>query len=277
VSATREESGGAGVRTVAVTGSASGIGAATRERLVADGHRVIGIDLRDADVTVDLGTVDGRRGAIAEVESRCGGAIDGLVTCAGIGGFPGRPASLLASVNYFGTVELMAGLRPLLAAGRNPAAVAISSNSVTCQPNVPLALVDTLLGGDEPAARLLADEVGPINTYPATKIAIARWVRHEGPGPEWAGAGITLNAVAPGFTETALTAEGRADPTIGPLLEQFPIPVGRPGRPEEIAALIAFLLGPDARFICGSLIFVDGGTDALLRPDDIPPPWILPS
>ena len=49
--------------------------------------------------------------------------------------------------------------------------------------------------------------------------------------------------------------------------------VGRRGRPEEIAALIEFLLGPDARFFCGSVVFCDGGTDAMTRADDIPPPW----
>ena len=39
------------------------------------------------------------------------------------------------------------------------------------------------------------------------------------------------------------------------------------------SALIEFLLGPDARFFCGSLVFCDGGTDAMIRADDIPPPW----
>ena len=40
-----------------------------------------------------------------------------------------------------------------------------------------------------------------------------------------------------------------------------------------LAAFVAFLLGPDARFFCGSVLFVDGGTDAQLRPDDHPQPW----
>ena len=109
--------------------------------------------------------------------------------------------------------------------------------------------------------------------YPATKVAVARWVRRHAPTPAWAGAGIRLNAVAPGLTATPLVAETRADPVLGPLIEQFPIPVGRPGRAEEIAAFIAFLLGPDARFFCGSVVWVDGGSDALLRPDDWPAPW----
>ncbi|MCB1041011.1 MAG: SDR family oxidoreductase, partial [Acidimicrobiales bacterium] len=88
--------------------------------------------------------------------------------------------------------------------------------------------------------------------------------------PAWAGSGITLNAVAPGGVETPLVQARREDPVTGGAVDDFPIPVGRTGRPDELAALVQFLLGPDARFICGSLIFADGGTDALLRADAQP-------
>jgi NAD(P)-dependent dehydrogenase (short-subunit alcohol dehydrogenase family) len=149
----------------------------------------------------------------------------------------------------------------------------VSSNSVTTSPGIPLDVVALCLAGDEPAARSAADAAGGMGgTYQASKLAIARWVRHRAVTTEWIGAGIRLNAVAPGMIDTPLVAEGRADPTLGPLLDLFPIPIGRPGRPEEIAALIAFLLGPDATFFCGSVVFADGGTDALLRPDDWPAP-----
>jgi NAD(P)-dependent dehydrogenase (short-subunit alcohol dehydrogenase family) len=258
---------------VAITGAGSGIGAATAARLAARGHEVLGIDLRGVDVDADLGSVDGRRRAIDLVTEWCDGALDGLVTCAGLAGLPDRPASLLVSVNYFGTVELLAGLRGALAGGTEPAAVAISSNSTTTQPGIALALVDACLAGDEPAACALAGVGESLSTYPVTKLALARWVRRHAPTPEWAGANIRLNAVAPGATETALLQEGLDDPFVGPLIEAFEVPIGRRGRPEEIAALIEFLLGPDARFFCGSVLFCDGGTDAATRADDIPPPW----
>ena len=263
-------------RTIVVTGSASGMGAATATRLVAAGHRVIGVDLRHATVVADLGTVDGRAEAVAQIAELAGGtdgAIDGVVTWAGLAGLTDRPGSLLAAVNYFGTVAVLEGLRPLLARGERPAAVAISSNSTLIQPGVPVAVVEACLSGDEEAARAAADEAGSLATYPATKTALARWVRRQAPGAGWAGAGITLNVVAPGAVETPLLQETREDPTVGGFIDTFPIPVGRKGTADELAAFVEFLLGPDARFFCGSFLVVDGGTDAHLRPDDTPANW----
>jgi len=260
-------------RTTVVTGAASGIGAAVVARLETAGERAIGIDLRDAEVIADLATSEGRVEAIEEVMARTDGALDGLVTCAGLAGLTDVAGSLLVSVNYFGTVSLLEGLRPLLARGQRPAAVVLSSNSTTVQPGVPMELVDRCLAGDEDGARAAADDASALMAYPASKVAVARWARRHAPTSDWIGHGITLNAVAPGAVETPMLQATRDDPTIGEFVEAFPVPVGRKGRPEEIAAVIGFLLGADARFFCGSLVFVDGGTDAHLRPDDVPQPW----
>ena len=257
-------------RTYAVTGSASGIGAAIRERLVADGHRVIGVDRVDADVVADLSTADGRADAIAGVADACGGELAGLVTCAGLAGLPNRPGSLLVSVNYFGTVEMIGGLRDQLTAGAG-SVVAISSNSTTCQPGYSLDLVDACLAGDEAAAGVIANQADSVMTYPATKTAIARWIRRNSTAAEWIGAGVRLNALVPGLVETPLAAEQRNDPTIGPLVAMFPLPMGRGGTPPEIADAAAFLL--NNQFCVGTLLLVDGGTESLLRPDAWPTPW----
>ena len=56
-----------------VTGAAGGIGSALRERLEGDGHTVIGVDVRDAEVIADLATVDGRAAMVAAVTEACGG------------------------------------------------------------------------------------------------------------------------------------------------------------------------------------------------------------
>jgi NAD(P)-dependent dehydrogenase (short-subunit alcohol dehydrogenase family) len=259
-------------QTVVVTGSASGMGAATRARLEQAGQRVIGIDLHDAEVVADLGTPAGRVSAIAAVADLTGGTIDGLVTWAGLTGLTTVTGSALVSVNYFGTVALLTGLRPMLARAVQPAAVAISSNSTTCMPGVPIDVAELCLAGDEAGARTAADAAGGIRSYPASKLAVARWVRRNAPTAAWAGAGITLNALAPGAVETPMLEATRNDPVIGQFVDTFPVPAGRTGQPAELAEFAAFLLGPHARFCCGSVIFVDGGTDALLRADDAPLP-----
>jgi len=73
--------------------------------------------------------------------------------------------------------------------------------------------------------------------------------------------------------DTPMVAAMRAEPETAPLLDMLPIPLGRPGRPEEIAALVEFLLDGESSFFCGSVVFCDGGSDALLRTRDWPAAW----
>ena len=72
------------VSTIVMTGSAGGMGRAIRHRLEATGHRIIGVDLRDAEVTADLSTGPGREAMVAEVAAQCDGTLDGLIVAAGI-------------------------------------------------------------------------------------------------------------------------------------------------------------------------------------------------
>ncbi len=254
------------MRTVCVTGSASGIGAATRARLERDGQRVIGVDLRDAEVIADLSTPAGRDAMVAAVTDQCGGVLDGLVAAAGIMG----DTPLVVAINYFGAVATLEGLRPLLARGTDASAVAISSNSTTTTPGLTTALVDAILAGDETAALDAVGKAPGVFAYPASKLALARFVRRHAPTPEWIGAGVRLNAIAPGVIETPMT-QGDLE-FIFSIPDVFPVPIGRPGRPQEIASLLAYLLSSDAGFFCGSVVFADGGTDAIVRPDAYPTP-----
>ena len=161
--------------TICITGSASGIGAATRRLLEAAGHTVVGVDLREAEVVADLSTPEGRAAMVAGVGEASGGSLDGLVAAAGVnaGGPP-----LVVSVNYFGAGATLDGLRPLLARGTDAAAVAVSSNSSTTMQGVDAGVVEACLRGDEPAARAAA---GEIVDYPSSKLALARWVRRQAP------------------------------------------------------------------------------------------------
>jgi NAD(P)-dependent dehydrogenase (short-subunit alcohol dehydrogenase family) len=258
------------LRTYVVTGAESGIGAATAALLRERGHRVIGVDRAPSDISVDLGTVSGREDAARQVEGLAPEGIAGFVTCAGIGGFTGTDSALLVSVNYFGAVELAEALRPLLAraaARGDPASVVlVSSNSVTCQPGWAGLVARACLGGDEQKARAAASGVDAVHAYPATKAALAWWARREGVRPRWVGAGVRVNAVAPGMVSTAMTEQLRADPQLGVFADAYPSALGRPARPEEIASAIAFLLSEEAAVFVGATLFADGGTDAMMHP-----------
>ena len=251
--------------TVAITGSASGIGAATRVRLEDAGNTVIGVDLHDAEIIADLATPSGRTLAIGAVLDACGGQLDGLVVAAGVGPHvESRP--LIVSLNYFGAQALLSGLRGALVAAEAAAAVAISSNSAVL-PGSETPLVGACLAGDEDPARQFADTLDSHRIYAGSKLALTRWVRRNAPSADWAGAGVRLNAVAPGAVLTPLLQGGLDHPVFGPAIKSFPIPTGGFGDPDQIAAAVHFLLTDDAAFCCGTVLFVDGGTDAMLRPD----------
>ena len=85
--------------------------------------------------------------------------------------------------------------------------------------------------------------------------------------PDFGAAGIRLNAIAPGPTKTPLLAEIKEDAVRTAGLEGLPNPLGRYATAEEIAASIAFLLGPDASYVHGGVLYADGGIDAALAPD----------
>jgi NAD(P)-dependent dehydrogenase (short-subunit alcohol dehydrogenase family) len=130
-------------------------------------------------------------------------------------------------------------------------------------------LVQAMLSLDEAASLALAATSDGHECYAGSKQAIARWMRLQ--APEYAKRGIAFNAIAPGYIETPMTAAVADDPTYGDAIKQFvaSIPIGRPGQPEDIANLIAFLLSPEAAFIAGSLIYCDGAHDAMMRPEGL--------
>lgn len=249
--------------TAVISGSASGIGACVKTRLLAQGHKVIGIDLKNADINADLSTPTGRKAAIDGALKMSGGKIDRLVLAAGLGGHL-ENGKLVAKVNYFGCVALLDGLKDALSAVKGRAVV-ISSNSAQMRtdPNTPFVLA--MLEGDEDKAMTLIGDAHGALTYGTSKHAVARAVRRR--AAEWGKAGITLNAIAPGMTETPMFRGAADHPVIGKSVEGIPIPKTRVASPDEIAGVIEFMLSDGAEYMQGSILYVDGGTDAQLRPD----------
>ncbi|MGW2652410.1 SDR family oxidoreductase [Streptomyces sp. NPDC001478] len=251
-------------RTVVVTGSGSGIGAALTTLLRARGDRVLGVDLRGGDIDADLSTPQGRAAAAAAVTEAADGVLDAAVTCAGTS-VPGRAT---VGVNYFGTTAFLTALRPALAAAEQPRAVAIGSISGT-RPTDP-DVIAACLAGDEPAAldhadRALAQERGR-QLYPSSKAALARWARAAAVTEEWAGAGIALNVVAPGVVLTPMSAGLLDDPAMRAVMDAaVPMPLNGHSRPEDIARAVLFLASPDNTHITGQVLYVDGGAEATLR------------
>jgi NAD(P)-dependent dehydrogenase (short-subunit alcohol dehydrogenase family) len=262
--------------TYAITGSASGMGHETAQRLRGEGHTVIGVDIKDADVTADLSTPPGRQEAARAVLAVSAGRLDGAVLAAGLGPgpSPNRPRQI-AQVNYLGVVELLAAWRPALASAERAKAVVVASNSTTTVPAVPGRTVRALLAHDaDKAVRSvkLFGKAAPTMMYAASKIAVSRWVRRHAVMPDWAGSGVRLNALAPGAIMTPLLQEQLSNPVEAKAVRSFPIPVGGFGDVRHMADWMCFMLSDSADFLCGSVLFVDGGSDAYFRADDWPKP-----
>ena len=249
-----------------MSGCATGIGAATRQALEAAGHQIIGIDIRDAEIVADLSTAAGRQQALREALARCDGRLDGLVLCAGLG--PQTPdVGKVVSVNYFGAVELLDGLLPALQRGTAPAAVVISSVASAHLQWDKHPLAQALEGGDEAQAQAIgrgAGEHGGNLAYAGSKNALTVAVRRR--ANAWGQAGVRLNTIAPGATETPLLQAGLQDPRYGESIAKFVPPLGRRAEPSEMASVIAFLMGAGASYVHGAQICIDGGIDAQMRP-----------
>ncbi len=255
-------------RTYVVTGSASGIGKATLELLRERGHRVIGVDIHDADVVVDLTTAEGRAAMVAGVAAQSAGRIDGILAVAGLA----HPIPATVAVNYFGMVATLDGLRPLLAGSDAPRAVGVASMA-SLMP-VDDDLVALLGAGDEPGAMARAEILAkdPATTgqliYSSTKKAFCLWTRRNAATADWAGAGIPLNTVAPGIIDTPMVADYLATPeATAAVLAMVPMPLNGIAKPDSVAKLLVWLASEENTHLCGQCVFIDGGSDVVIRGD----------
>jgi NAD(P)-dependent dehydrogenase (short-subunit alcohol dehydrogenase family) len=176
-------------------------------------------------------------------------------------------------VNYFGAIDLLEGLFELLKQGRDPAAVAIVSNAALLMPTDESPYVEALLDHDEDEAWRVITEFEEADgillssglAYAGSKFALGVALRRR--ALNWGRAGVRLNGVAPGNTNTPMFDKVLEDPNTGDGVRSMVIPLDRVGKPEEIAAVVHFLCSPEASFVHGSIVVVDGGIDANIRPD----------
>ncbi|MFS6530187.1 SDR family oxidoreductase [Microbacterium aurugineum] len=256
-------------RTYVVTGAASGIGAATAELLRTHGHTVVGVDLAGVEVSGDLSTPEGRVAAAEAAIDQSGGSIDAVIACAGIA----APIAKTMAINYFGVTEFLTALLPKLSLADQPRAAVVSSMA-SLQP-VSAELVDAALSGDEALALEIGGqlattpEAGFLN-YSSSKRALSRWVRRESVSAAWAGAGIPLNAVAPGTVTTPMTSGLLASTEgLAQVDAAVPMPLNYHQPASSIAELLVWLTSPANTHMAGQTIYCDGGADAVLRGDDI--------
>ena len=241
---------------LAITGGASGIGAKTVSLLQSTGHELLVFDLHEpaaevAYIPLDLMNGDGIEAAIAAAD----GTFDGLAFIAGIPPRDENSAACL-TVNAISTVRFISGFMDKLNDGAAVVTVA-SRAGLGWQENTET--LDTLLacGQDGIEAFCAEREIDPATAYRLSKQAMIYWHQMQVPDHIGKHRFVTVSpaAISTGILDDFINAFG---PKVSKNLEQ----VGRAGKPEEVASLIAFLLSDQAEWINGIDIVIDGGMGA---------------
>ena len=246
-------------KVVWVTGAASGIGKASAEEILSEGGRVVASDLPDADfawaqgindvvlVTGDVSDPEHNELAVKTAEDKFG-RIDGAVLNAGLAGrvdlFDG-PIDSFDRVMEVNVRAVILGIRACAKVMRPGSAMTVTAST-------------SGMRGDP-----------GMWVYNTSKAAVINLVRST--SMDLAARGIRINAVCPGPTETGMTSRFE-----GELYENMRrrIPLQRWGHAQEIAAAHSFLLSPQASFITGAHLPVDGGMSANSG-QFTPPPFSL--
>lgn len=229
-------------RAIVITGASKGIGLAAARRLAVQGWQVIGtarrapsefpgefveVDLSDPEATADLAENLAARGDVLGIVNNIG-----LTAHEKFGEIAWDDFARVADLNLRPALQLTQALLPAMRAAKFGRIVNVTS--------------------------LVTRGLAWRSSYAAAKSSLESLTRSM--AIELAATGITANAVAPGPTETELFRENSPPGSEGEKRFLSIIPMGRFGKPDEIAAAIAFLASDDAGFITGQSLFVDGGS-----------------
>lgn len=237
-------------RVAIVTGAGSGIGLAAAKRILAQGGRVVAVDLDEKGLAL-LAGVDGVRTLAGDVTSEAtnAGAVAAAQELGGLNalilnaGLPANGAIDQLDMATFDRV-IAVNLRAVVLGVR----AALPALREASDPAIAVTASVSGLGGDPGLWAYNAAKGGVVNFVRSAALELGRQ-------------GIRVNAVCPGPTHTGMTMNIQHAPAVHEELRRH-VPLGRWGEPEEIAAVLTFLCSPAASFVNGAIVPVDGGVFA---------------